>query len=1454
MSSIIPPGGVQEVTPGTTGQGGAGITVTPDGQGGVIISLTPGVTTGQILYTSGAQHLLGFSIPVSTLDANADIQLSSTGAGIKTLVLQARADQTGGSATTRQLMVQRSDGTQSFSLDKEGIIYFAGTSGTHDITLARTGVNDLRMTGVGAASTRLLVNGAVATRRWLGFQTAAVDRFVFGLTDGAESGSNAGSDLEIKAYNDAGSLIDTPLVLVRAATGGFTFFRDVVVNTATVSSSTVTGCLVLAGGLGVAKAIYATGPLDIGGNKFHVDSTNGDLTKLRGVTYTWPSVQGGATTYLQNDGAGNLTWAAVGGGGGGLTGANAPLTVSGSNVLLGTAMGPTTVDANSSVTWSSSAANKKALVLQGNAAQSAHLFEAQDSTGAILLSITPAGVLRTDNVAAISTGTLTLNGNQGANSGTSVLVSDEAARTPTSGATYLLRTNVAFAPTSGTAAFVVLNVAGSVNQTGGANGITRSIFVNTQITAAADYRAIETSNDTGYAFYAGGNAPSFFTGNVGLGQGTFGTSATNTLAFATGTAPASSPADAFQMYSSDFAAGNAVPTFRTENGTIIKLNQTLTTTSTPTFAGMTLSFAGGSAGAVLVNNGSNALVWSPAATTATALADVLLGTSATTQKALVLQAQAGQTANVFEVQASNGSLGVGILGSTVFANNLKSNAAGNALNIQSNFAALSTGSAITFQGGARSAAASTLTNVIMQGTHNSAGGTATYSQMQFDCTINTTSSGANRDILMATTLTAGAIYHAIEQGFDGSAITGSVRGIKFANTFSPGSGTATYADVELATTFNQAGTGVTRGILINPTLTAANSYRPIEYLPSTSTTPLFKLDARGFIFFGSASVVGSTTPDRFIIGVGGTAKMTLGAASSATASWDSAVEHTSSYNYSGIYTAITPPDTLGGLHACIGVGGSDTDPSHFNSVIGLRTRQTGWGNAVAVASGDWIPGISFAGQSDTNKGGGMLLSANILGQVDGTVVSNTAVPIALVFNTSVTKASGLTERFRISSSGLATFTTGTRTDTSGNVVGVTHSATFAPTSGTATWAAIQSSTTINQTGGANGITRGIYMNPTLTAAADYRPFEYAPSSTTLFVVKSTGAVGINTQANALSAILDVRQVLITDVICNLQKMDNTSSANFLQCTNVGGMAIALIRGIDGRMSAPGLVAINTSLTLKGASSSTLSAPDVTIGSSVNRARTSTTQAAVQFATIYNPGTSTTCRYAHTVIECTTNLGSASNGANSTTDLSISPTLTSFTDHRYLWLTGTAGVSATATPATLYGFYSDIKFAPTSGSCVFAGLYLNNTINQTGGANGITRGIWLNATITAAADYRAFEVGTGALIIRSNGSIISTATLALNIGTITGTTTIADGDTNSTLLCNATGGSFDVNLPTAAAANKGRLITVKKIDATGNTVTIKRSGTDTIDGATSQVITTQWTSITVQSDGSNWYIV
>ena len=66
-----------------------------------------------------------------------------------------------------------------------------------------------------------------------------------------------------------------------------------------------------------------------------------------------------------------------------------------------------------------------------------------------------------------------------------------------------------------------------------------------------------------------------------------------------------------------------------------------------------------------------------------------------------------------------------------------------------------------------------------------------------------------------------------------------------------------------------------------------------------------------------------------------------------------------------------------------------------------------------------------------------------------------------------------------------------------------------------------------------------------------------------------------------------------------------------------------------------------------------------------------------------------------------------------------------------------------------------NYSPTSGTGAFTTLEVVPTINQTGGANGITRGLYINPTLTSAANWRAIEVASGASILNGVVAINST---------------------------------------------------------------------------------------------------
>ena len=79
-----------------------------------------------------------------------------------------------------------------------------------------------------------------------------------------------------------------------------------------------------------------------------------------------------------------------------------------------------------------------------------------------------------------------------------------------------------FAPTSGNGTYNALDlVSAPINQTGGASGTSRSIYITPSITSAADYRAIEIVPNVGYGIYQDGTSTkNYFAGKVGVGSST----------------------------------------------------------------------------------------------------------------------------------------------------------------------------------------------------------------------------------------------------------------------------------------------------------------------------------------------------------------------------------------------------------------------------------------------------------------------------------------------------------------------------------------------------------------------------------------------------------------------------------------------------------------------------------------------------------------------------------------------------------------------------------------------------------------------------------------------------------------------------------------------------------------------------------------------------------------------
>jgi hypothetical protein len=90
-------------------------------------------------------------------------------------------------------------------------------------------------------------------------------------------------------------------------------------------------------------------------------------------------------------------------------------------------------------------------------------------------------------------------------------------------------------------------------------------------------------------------------------------------------------------------------------------------------------------------------------------------------------------------------------------------------------------------------------------------------------------------------------------------------------------------------------------------------------------------------------------------------------------------------------------------------------------------------------------------------------------------------------------------------------------------------------------------------------------------------------------------------------------------------------------------------------------------------------------------------------------------------------------------------------------------------------------------------------------------------------------------------------IAINTVTKTSAYTAYNGDY---ILCDATSGDFTITLPSASSSENHRILLFRK-DGSANTVTV--SGSENINGSTTQTLTNQYDSMPLFCDGVEWYI-
>ena len=320
------------------------------------------------------------------------------------------------------------------------------------------------------------------------------------------------------------------------------------------------------------------------------------------------------------------------------------------------------------------------------------------------------------------------------------------------------------------------------------------------------------------------------------------------------------------------------------------------------------------------------------------------------------------------------------------------------------------------------------------------------------------------------------------------------------------SGSGFLNSINIAPIYNLSGTasGVQMGININPTLTSfdVGTYRAINIIPDRANVfGIYQLGANTLNYFNGKVGLGTSAPSEMLsLGLTGTTLGVMSFAGStsgkviiqpaaAAGTWTLTLPTTTGTNGqvlttdgSGITSWSTVSGGGGGSPA-----GSDKQIQYNNTGAFGANANFAWDNTNTML------------EIGTPTGG----TARIVVKGAGTSGSTYAFQS---YNSSNTERTRITDHgyFQGIGVGLLGFGMSTYfkalarvqqpfdtsfTDTSGTITLFDQYSTFAPTSGTATNTGIAIAQQINQTGGANGITRGLFIDPSLIAAADFRAIE-----------------------------------------------------------------------------------------------------------------------------------------------------------------------------------------------------------------------------------------------------------------------------------------------------------------------------------------------------------------------------
>ncbi len=151
-------------------------------------------------------------------------------------------------------------------------------------------------------------------------------------------------------------------------------------------------------------------------------------------------------------------------------------------------------------------------------------------------------------------------------------------------------------------------------------------------------------------------------------------------------------------------------------------------------------------------------------------------------------------------------------------------------------------------------------------------------------------------------------------------------------------------------------------------------------------------------------------------------------------------------------------------------------------------------------------------------------------------------------------------------------------------------------------------------------------------------------------------------------------------------------------------------------------------------------------------------------------------------------------------------------------------------------YDAATYAQFNGTSAFL-VPIGTTAQRPAGTNGLVR---YNSDLTRLEVY-------------SGGSWVG---LGVSVQDVvqTKTTTYTALSTDDLILGDTSGGGWTLSLPSSASVGAGKKYKVKKTTNDANALTIDANSTETIDGVLTFALYTQYDSVEIETDGSNWYVI